>query len=72
MLPREASVKSWRRAVGERRDIFRLCYLGDGWWSMVVVDDELEGLNWLWYEVMIWVSFVSVVIEIKGLCELRR
>ena len=52
MLPREASVKSWRRAVGERRDILWL-----------VVDDELEGMNWLWYEVKIWVSFKSVVIE---------
>ena len=39
---------------------------------MVVVDDELEGMNWLWYEVMIWVSFESVVLEIKGLCELRK
>ena len=61
MLPREASVKSWRRAVGERRDILWL-----------VVDDELEGLNWLWYEVMIWDSFKSAVIEINGLCEFRR
>ena len=40
--------------------------------SMVVVDDELEGMNWLWYEVKIWVSFKSVVIEINGLCEFRR
>ena len=37
-----------------------------------MVDDELEGLNWLWYEVMIWDSFKSAVIEINGLCEFRR
>jgi hypothetical protein len=30
MLPREARVKSWRRAVGERRDMFLVVFWGNG------------------------------------------